>query len=703
MTARQNCPDAQHRAGRHAPAREDSQPDIPARGAPLPGLALAPQVRRMADVEVGAVNDIEEVQADEVAESVVGLLRARAGGAAASPPAGNGAPSQPAVRRSPADVGAAGGSVTESTAGMIAGLRRSGQPLSAVARSMMESALGADLGDVRVSVGARAAEANDRVQARAFTVGNNVVFRDGMPDVGTEAGQRLLAHELAHVVQNTGGNPIAAMRRMASTARTRSEPGTPEPGTPEPRPRPLRRQSTLRRLVGFEVELSVPTFDHNAGLALGDSGSGNLPDAAIGSFFAGGLPYAHPIGTLPSPAGNIDLKADHNALQRHALALYTTLRALNNALLPAGGYVPLSNLEYSTPALDELAPGSNAQFQALATAIDAHALALFNANPTVQESAIANGNGELTGVPAQSLLDWMPPHQHAGFAAQLNTLTGAVRWDMYLQATVGILPTGLNTMYASQAAGLPVGAPGPAGRKARAKTDAATAVNNAAAAITLAPFWAPAVAGLANGDVEALRGAVTIAISYAIGNAMGQTDLVGGTQKNAVQMLVKMQNIGDVAALANTVVVRGLAGHAGMPAFIAAAAAFIAALPQATLAYWTGPAHGGVQNRPAIVAPGATPLAAVTGMLSDLLTGTNVAAAIGSGNPIPGPDPVSPTIAGPAVAGQLGVPMELRWIAAHPNAPGALWPALLAVLTEVRNANLVHLPALQRAPILAAL
>ena len=69
----------------------------------------------------------------------------------------------------------------------------------------MEQAFGADFSGVRVHAGPRAADLNDRIQAKAFTTGNNIFFRDGLPDANTHDGQSLLAHELTHTIQQGGG------------------------------------------------------------------------------------------------------------------------------------------------------------------------------------------------------------------------------------------------------------------------------------------------------------------------------------------------------------------------------------------------------------------------------------------------------------------------------------------------------------------
>lgn len=80
-------------------------------------------------------------------------------------------------------------------------LRAPGQPLDAGTRTWMESRFGHDFSGVRLHTNGRAAQSAASVGARAYTVGRNVVFGGGEYVPGTSEGQKLLAHELAHVVQ----------------------------------------------------------------------------------------------------------------------------------------------------------------------------------------------------------------------------------------------------------------------------------------------------------------------------------------------------------------------------------------------------------------------------------------------------------------------------------------------------------------------
>ncbi len=80
-------------------------------------------------------------------------------------------------------------------------LSSSGQPLDAGTRAFMEPRFGHDFSGVRVHTDDRAAESARAVNALAYTVGRDVVFRAGQYAPGTSEGKRLMAHELTHTIQ----------------------------------------------------------------------------------------------------------------------------------------------------------------------------------------------------------------------------------------------------------------------------------------------------------------------------------------------------------------------------------------------------------------------------------------------------------------------------------------------------------------------
>jgi hypothetical protein len=94
-------------------------------------------------------------------------------------------------------------------------IRSRGMPLPATQRAWLEPAFGADLAAVRVHHDADSATAARAEHAHAFTAGRDIYFGDGCYEPHGEAGRRLLAHEVAHVLQQTGSTDSS--RRLRAT------------------------------------------------------------------------------------------------------------------------------------------------------------------------------------------------------------------------------------------------------------------------------------------------------------------------------------------------------------------------------------------------------------------------------------------------------------------------------------------------------
>ncbi|HYQ14763.1 MAG TPA: DUF4157 domain-containing protein, partial [Polyangiaceae bacterium] len=86
-------------------------------------------------------------------------------------------------------------------------VRAAGQQLTPAVRARFEPRLSHDLSSVRVHTDAAAAQSARDINARAYTVGQHVVFDNGQLAPHTAAGRQLLAHELTHVVQQSGNGP----------------------------------------------------------------------------------------------------------------------------------------------------------------------------------------------------------------------------------------------------------------------------------------------------------------------------------------------------------------------------------------------------------------------------------------------------------------------------------------------------------------
>ncbi|KAA8884205.1 DUF4157 domain-containing protein [Nocardia colli] len=103
------------------------------------------------------------------------------------------------------------------------GLDGPGTPLDPHIRAAMESRFGHDFSDVRTHTGPAADTSARAMRARAYTLGTDLVFREGTYRPGTPSGDHVLAHELAHVVQQSRAlpctsAPVSAMEHDAHRA-----------------------------------------------------------------------------------------------------------------------------------------------------------------------------------------------------------------------------------------------------------------------------------------------------------------------------------------------------------------------------------------------------------------------------------------------------------------------------------------------------
>jgi hypothetical protein len=97
------------------------------------------------------------------------------------------------------------------------GFLKGGRSLPKAVRAFFEPRFGVDFSAVQVHTDARAVQLARSVDARAFTIGSDVVFGEGAYSLGTTEGRSLLAHELTHVVQQNALIPIQQARPSHST------------------------------------------------------------------------------------------------------------------------------------------------------------------------------------------------------------------------------------------------------------------------------------------------------------------------------------------------------------------------------------------------------------------------------------------------------------------------------------------------------
>ncbi len=156
-----------------------------------------------AKMAVGASNDPLEQEADRIADQVLTPPKRSTLSGAVPPIQGfTGQPARPAETSAPSSVDHV--------------LASPGSPLNAALQQDMEQRFGYDFSRVRVHSNAAAERSARDVMAHAYTVGHNIVFGAGRFAPGTHEGKRLIAHELAHVVQQSG----SAGRRATQSTET---------------------------------------------------------------------------------------------------------------------------------------------------------------------------------------------------------------------------------------------------------------------------------------------------------------------------------------------------------------------------------------------------------------------------------------------------------------------------------------------------
>ena len=148
--------------------------------------------------------DAYEQEADRVADRVTGGSAAECGGGST-------------MASAPVQVQRTWDGAGDGIAVADAGTRSTGSALPRETRALMEARFGADFSAVRVHADAGAAVEAGMLGARAFTRGRDIVFGEAAYQPGTAPGRRLLAHELAHVVQQRrGGAASGVVQRQAA-------------------------------------------------------------------------------------------------------------------------------------------------------------------------------------------------------------------------------------------------------------------------------------------------------------------------------------------------------------------------------------------------------------------------------------------------------------------------------------------------------
>lgn len=155
--------------------------------------------RIQAKLAVNTPGDSHEQEADRIADQVVAA------------PANIGPRSRPPpIQR---NTWQQSGQIDAEPVSVDRALAGSGRPLEPALRQDMEHRFGHDFSQVRVHTGAEAEQSAREVNANAYTLGQDIVFGAGRFAPGVDDGQRLIAHELAHVVQQSSGAAVLQIQR----------------------------------------------------------------------------------------------------------------------------------------------------------------------------------------------------------------------------------------------------------------------------------------------------------------------------------------------------------------------------------------------------------------------------------------------------------------------------------------------------------
>ncbi|AFY42409.1 DUF4157 domain-containing protein [Nostoc sp. PCC 7107] len=171
-----------------------------------PGYQPPPAPRIQMKLSIGEPGDKYEQEADRLAADVVERINSPE-----TPPVQPQLQPEEELRKKSLIQRLSNADETSATPDLEASIQRSkggGQSLAETIKQPMEQAFGADFSGVKIHTDAQSDQMNQSIQAKAFTTGRDIFFRQGTYDPGSRGGQELIAHELTHVVQQTGSGKV---------------------------------------------------------------------------------------------------------------------------------------------------------------------------------------------------------------------------------------------------------------------------------------------------------------------------------------------------------------------------------------------------------------------------------------------------------------------------------------------------------------
>jgi hypothetical protein len=264
-------------------------------------------------LEIGAVNDPLETEADRVADEVMHmpepactpLLASDAGSIATASPPQKLHRTCAACRQEDEDkklsrkeTGSAALDGAEAPPIVHEVLDSPGEPLEPETRAFFEPRFGTDFSRVRVHKGHMAAESARAVSALAYTAGSNLVFGDGQYAPEQASGRLLLAHELSHAVQQNSSLESSILRRQPSGLSSVNPASLSDAELAAEYERLLRASDPEEELTfeAVDAEIQRRASQRQQSSSQSSSSSSSTPTAAAAGHAPGG-PYHPPEGT----------------------------------------------------------------------------------------------------------------------------------------------------------------------------------------------------------------------------------------------------------------------------------------------------------------------------------------------------------------------------------------------------------------------
>lgn len=174
-----------------------------------------------------------------------------------------------------------------------------GKPLSDVERRFFEPRLGHDFGEVRVHTGAAAAASARELRARAYTVGRHIAFAADQFAPETQAGKRLLAHELTHVAQAAPPTRLARAPEDASETNESPDPSgavtrcSDEVSFNVQKLTPILRPDPLRPRLNADAKLTIPNAEFDLKAKVRAHKHGDVKDRNVRQWQIGFIQNVH--------------------------------------------------------------------------------------------------------------------------------------------------------------------------------------------------------------------------------------------------------------------------------------------------------------------------------------------------------------------------------------------------------------------------